>query len=96
MSSTVGAFRRIVEWDTGGEAIAVPGVVSTVPTRDVDADVSSVPTSGRIAGVPTLRLTQDDAADELLSRNPLAPLLGMQLDQHMSRGTEGAAALPGR
>jgi uncharacterized HhH-GPD family protein len=31
--------------------------------------------------VPTLRLTQDTAADELLSRDPLALLLGMLLDQ---------------
>jgi hypothetical protein len=33
--------------------------------------------------VPTLRLTQDTAADELLSRDPLALLLGMVFDQHM-------------
>jgi uncharacterized HhH-GPD family protein len=33
------------------------------------------------ATVPTLRITQDDAADELLSRDPLALLLGMLLDQ---------------
>jgi len=31
--------------------------------------------------VPTLRLTQDAAADELLGRDPLALLLGMLLDQ---------------
>ncbi len=31
--------------------------------------------------MPTLRLAQDDAADELLSRDPLALLLGMLLDQ---------------
>jgi uncharacterized HhH-GPD family protein len=31
--------------------------------------------------VPTLRLAQDPAADELLSRDPLALLLGMLLDQ---------------
>ena len=36
--------------------------------------------------VPTLHLAQDDAADELLSRDPLALLLGMLLDQHVSRG----------
>jgi len=35
------------------------------------------------ARVPTLRLTQDAAADELLGRDPLALLLGMLLDQHM-------------
>ena len=33
--------------------------------------------------MPTLRLTQDAAADELLARDPLALLLGMLLDQHM-------------
>jgi hypothetical protein len=35
--------------------------------------------------VPTLRITQDDAADELLGRDPLALLLGMLLDQHVSQ-----------
>jgi uncharacterized HhH-GPD family protein len=33
------------------------------------------------AAVPTIRIAQDDAADELLSRDPLALLLGMLLDQ---------------
>jgi uncharacterized HhH-GPD family protein len=32
-------------------------------------------------GVPTLRIAQDVAADELLSRDPLALLIGMLLDQ---------------
>jgi uncharacterized HhH-GPD family protein len=32
-------------------------------------------------GVPTLRIAQDDAADELLGRDPLALVLGMMLDQ---------------
>jgi uncharacterized HhH-GPD family protein len=32
-------------------------------------------------GVPTLHIAQDDAADELLSRDPLALLIGMLLDQ---------------
>jgi uncharacterized HhH-GPD family protein len=31
--------------------------------------------------VPTLRIAQDDAADELLGRDPLALLVGMLLDQ---------------
>jgi hypothetical protein len=39
--------------------------------------------------VPTLRIAQDDAADELLSRDPLALLIGLLLDQHVSRGTVG-------
>jgi uncharacterized HhH-GPD family protein len=36
---------------------------------------------GTISGVPTLRIAQDDAADQLLSRDPLALLIGMLLDQ---------------
>jgi hypothetical protein len=40
---------------------------------------------GTICGVPTLRITQDVAADELLGRDPLALLLGMLFDQHMRR-----------
>jgi uncharacterized HhH-GPD family protein len=39
------------------------------------------PGYGTIAGVPTIRIAQDAAADELLSRDPLALLLGMMLDQ---------------
>jgi hypothetical protein len=33
--------------------------------------------------VPTLRITQDDAADELLGRDPLALVPSMLLDQHV-------------
>lgn len=33
--------------------------------------------------VPDLRIAQDAAADELLSRDPLALLIGMLLDQHV-------------
>jgi uncharacterized HhH-GPD family protein len=36
-----------------------------------------------MSGVPTLRIAQDDAADELLSRDPLALLIGMLLDQQV-------------
>jgi uncharacterized HhH-GPD family protein len=43
--------------------------------------VLAVAASGRIARVPTLRIAQDPAADELLSRDPLALLIGMLLDQ---------------
>src|SRR3954470_16885502 len=39
------------------------------------------PPYGTISGVPTLRIAQDDASDELLSRDPLALLIGMLLDQ---------------
>jgi hypothetical protein len=49
--------------------------------------------------VPTLRITQDDAADELLGRDPLALLIGMLLDQHMrqrSSGAVGRSACAGR
>jgi uncharacterized HhH-GPD family protein len=34
-----------------------------------------------LVSVPTLHIAQDDAADELLSRDPLALVLGMLLDQ---------------
>jgi uncharacterized HhH-GPD family protein len=36
---------------------------------------------GNILGVPTLHIAQDAAADELLSRDPLALVVGMLLDQ---------------
>ena len=36
---------------------------------------------GTICVVPDLRVAQDDAADELLGRDPLALLIGMLLDQ---------------
>ena len=42
------------------------------------------------ARMPQLRITQDDAADDLLGRDPLALVLGMMLDQHVSRGTEAS------
>jgi hypothetical protein len=42
---------------------------------------------GTISGMPDLRIAQDDDADELLNRDPLALLVGMLLDQHVSRGT---------
>jgi hypothetical protein len=38
--------------------------------------------------VSQLRIAQDPAADELLGRDPLALLIGMLLDPHVSRGTE--------
>ena len=48
--------------------------------------------------MPTLRLTQDTAADELLSRDPLALLLGMLLDQQfpMERAFSGPRLLADR
>jgi hypothetical protein len=36
--------------------------------------------------VPTLRIAQDAAADELLGRDPLALLIGMLLDKHLLAG----------
>jgi uncharacterized HhH-GPD family protein len=53
---------------------------------------------GTISVVPTLRLTQDDAADELLSRDPLALLIGMLLDQQfpMERAFAGPRLLADR
>src|SRR4051794_41699312 len=49
-------------------------------------------------GVPTLTLTQDTAADELLSRDPLALLLGMLFDQQfpMERAFAGPRLLADR
>ncbi|WP_256479564.1 hypothetical protein [Klenkia sp. PcliD-1-E] len=41
--------------------------------------------------MPTIRIAQDPAADDLLGRDPLALLLGMLLDQHVSRGSSGPA-----
>jgi uncharacterized HhH-GPD family protein len=48
--------------------------------------------------VPTLRITQDDAADELLSRDPLALVLGMLFDQQfpMERAFAGPRLLAER
>jgi hypothetical protein len=40
--------------------------------------------------VPRLCIAQDDAADELLGRDPLALVLGMLLDQHMRQRSRGA------
>ena len=48
--------------------------------------------------MPTLRIAQDAAADDLLGRDPFALLIGMLLDQHMRRptipGERRAAAHP--
>jgi uncharacterized HhH-GPD family protein len=48
--------------------------------------------------VPTLRIAQDPAADELLSRDPLALLIGMLLDQQfpMERAFGGPRLLADR
>ena len=40
---------------------------------------------GTTSGVPTLTLTQDPRADDLLGRDPLALLLGMLFDQQFPR-----------
>jgi hypothetical protein len=53
------------------------------------------PPYGTIWGVPTLRIAQDDAADELLGRDPLALLIGMLLDQHMRRRSSGSPPCSG-
>jgi hypothetical protein len=41
-------------------------------------------------GVPALRIAQDDAADDLLGRAPLALLIGMLLEQHMRQRSSRA------
>jgi uncharacterized HhH-GPD family protein len=53
---------------------------------------------GHHLGVLTLRIAQDDAADELLSRDPLALLLGMLFDQQfpMERAFSGPRLLADR
>lgn len=50
------------------------------------------------AAVPTIRIAQDPAADELLGRDPLALLLGMLFDQQfpMERAFAGPALLSER
>jgi len=40
--------------------------------------------------VPQLRIVQNAAADELLGHDPLALVIGMLLDQHVSTGAEHA------
>jgi uncharacterized HhH-GPD family protein len=56
------------------------------------------PPWGTISGVPTLRIAQDAAADELLARDPLALLLGMLFDQQfpMERAFAGPRLLADR
>jgi uncharacterized HhH-GPD family protein len=53
---------------------------------------------GTISGMPDLRIAQDDAADELLSRDPLALVLGMLFDQQfpMERAFAGPRLLADR
>ncbi len=50
------------------------------------------------ARMPQLRITQDDAADDLLGRDPLALVLGMMLDQQfpMERAFAGPRLLADR
>jgi hypothetical protein len=59
------------------------------PSRALDIPAGAG--SGRIDPVPTLRIAQDPAADELLGRDPLALLIGMLLDQHMRQRSSGGA-----
>jgi uncharacterized HhH-GPD family protein len=52
----------------------------------------------KLPDVPQLCIAQDDAADDLLSRDPLALLLGMLLDQQfpMERAFAGPRLLADR
>jgi hypothetical protein len=79
---------------------------TTSPSTVTDASLTLVTTArtspswpvgraGRIGGVPNLHLAQDDAADALLSRDPLALLIGMLLDRHGRTGTWGLLAIQG-
>src|SRR3954470_18868855 len=54
---------------------------TSVEGRSCRRMIAPGPPYGTISGVPTLRIVQDDAADELLGRNPLALVIGMLLDQ---------------
>jgi hypothetical protein len=47
----------------------------------------------KLPDVPQLCIAQDDAADDLLSRDPLALLLGMLLDQNMRQRSSGLCLL---
>ena len=47
------------------------------------------PRYGTISGAPMIRIAQDDAADELLGRDPLALMIGMLLDQQMRERSSG-------
>jgi uncharacterized HhH-GPD family protein len=62
------------------------------------AVIAPMSTCGTIWSVPTLRITQDDAADDLLGRDPLALLLGMLFDQQfpMERAFAGPRLLADR
>jgi uncharacterized HhH-GPD family protein len=53
---------------------------------------------GTISRVPTLRIAQDPAADELLGRDPLALVVGMMLDQQfpMERAFAGPRLIADR
>jgi hypothetical protein len=44
----------------------------------------------RIARVPQIHIAQNDAADDLLGRDPLALVVGMLLDQHMRQRSSDA------
>jgi len=76
------------------------GKVPVVGDRKRFRPDGRVPPSGRvygtISGVPDPRIAQDAAADELLGRDPLALLIGMLLDQHVSWGTVDDARVPHR
>ncbi len=65
---------------------------------DGSAASTSGTSYGSISSVPTLRITQDPAADELLSHDPLALLLGMLFDQQfpMERAFAGPRLLADR
>ncbi len=53
---------------------------------------SAAGTVGQDDRVPTVTIAQDAAADELLGRDPLALLLGMLLDQHLSERSSWTVA----
>jgi hypothetical protein len=61
----------------------------------VGGDCAEIAVGHRL-DVPTLTLTQDRRADELLGRDPLALLLGMLFDQHVRQRCSEVVAVAAR
>jgi hypothetical protein len=70
--------------------------VRSVRRRGVvlDVDRAGMPLAHHLRE-PTICIVQDDAADELLGRDPLALLIGMLLDRQMCRRSTDARRRPG-
>jgi hypothetical protein len=77
----------VVMGSAGGLGTRPPWITGTQKTS---AEILTMGRDGAKLGqdqvVPSLRIAQDAAADELLGRDPLALLIGMLLDQHFGSG----------